>query len=265
MNSYYEILSINVTASADEVKRAFRRRAKEIHPDVNLRTDDPVGDMQTLLRAYETLIDPRRRYEYDRRMMLLRPEYRFDYREFLRSRPYDDEFQARLVFFDLLHHHEDDAVKLHDELRARPGFRLHEHLDREDYMDCAYLLAEEYERHGDLMTSFDLLVSTILFETERPYFKHFFVDVTERLRNLVCFQMPVHLPTPNVIECIDAVLDLEIPRKELAFFMKKAAELYADLDDPDAAWSYLRRGLELDQSLPGTKKLIERLDAYHAV
>lgn len=265
MKSYYEILNIDVTSSPEQIKRAFRRRAKELHPDVNQTLGDTVEAMQTLLRAYETLIDPDRREEYDRRMMILRPEVRFDYREFLKSRPEDHEFQAKLVFFDLLHHNEREAVTLYDELRARPGFELSACLDREDYMDCAYLLAEEYERRDDLRVAFDLLISVIEFELDRPYFRHFFVEVIEKLRSLVCFHMTASLPARDVIECIDEVLLLDLGHKELAFFLKRGAELYADLGDPVTATSYLQRGLELDQKLAGTKKLRERLSALYPV
>lgn len=265
MKSYYEILKAETTSSPDQIKKAFRRRAKELHPDVNRDPGDNVEAMQTLLRAYETLIDPDRREEYDRRMMILRPEIRFDYREFLRSRPEDNEFQAKLVFFDLLHHNEDEALRLYDQLRDRPGFSLCEHLDREDYMDCAFILAEEYERRQRYRPAFELLTSVIDFELDRPYFKHFFVEVTEKLRSLVCFKMVALLTPEEVIACIDEVLLLDIGHKELAFFLKKGAELYADLGDAVTATAYLQRGLELDGKLAGTKKLRERLSALYPV
>lgn len=265
MKSYYEILNVDISSSPEQIKRAFRKRAKELHPDVNRSLGDTVEAMQSLLRAYETLIDPERREEYDRRMMILRPEVRFDYREFLKSRPEDDEFQSKLVFFDLLHHNEDEALELYDRLRARADFMLCEHLDREDYMDCAYLLAEEYERRKDYLPAFSLLTSVINFELEKPYFRHFFAEVTDKLRTLVCFKMPMEYEPADVIACIDEVLMLDIGRKELAFFLKKGAELYADMGDAVTATAYLQRGLELDGKLAGTKKLKERLSALYPV
>lgn len=265
MKSYYQILDIEIGSSPEQIKRAFRKRAKELHPDVNRDLGDTVEAMQSLLRAYETLIDPDRREEYDRRMMILRPEVRFDYREFLRSRPEDDEFQSKLVFFDLLHQNEDEALELFDRLQLRGDFELAEHLDREDYMDCAFLLAEEYERRSQFLKAFRLLMSVIAFELDLPYFKHFFAEVIEKLRTLVCFKMTAALDPDTVIGCIDHVLMLDLSHKELAFFLKKGAELYADLGDPVTAKSYLQRGLELDEKLAGTKKLRERLHtAYPA-
>lgn len=265
MKSYYQVLDVEVTSSSEQIKRAFRRRAKELHPDVNHEPGDAVEAMQSLIRAYETLIDPTRRAEYDRRMMILRPEVRFDYRDFLRSRPDDNEFQSKLVFYDLLHHNEDEALDLYDRLCERDGFDLRAHLDREDFMDCAYLLAEEYERRGEYDQAFRLLTSVIDFELDKPYFRHFFAEVTEKLRTLVCFKMPVSMPPQEVILCIDEVLLLELGRKELAFFLKKGAELYADIGDAVTASIYLQRGLDLDGKLPGTKKLRDRLASLHPV
>jgi tetratricopeptide (TPR) repeat protein len=265
LNSYYDILGIDVSANPEQVKRAFRQRAKEIHPDLHVSRGDAVADMQALIRAYETLIDPDRREEYDRRMMIVRPEFRFDYREYLKGRPEDNEAQSRLVFFDLLHQREEDAVHLYTELRLRRGFALNDHLDREDYMDCAFLLAEEYERREEYLASFDLYLDLIRFELDRAYFKHFFVEVLERVRNLTCFKMPVALPPEQVIECLETLVMLDLPRKDVAFFLKKAAELYADMSDPATATQYLNRGLELDEKLAGTKKLKERLSSFHPV
>jgi tetratricopeptide (TPR) repeat protein len=265
LKTYYEILDVETTSSPDEIKRAFRRRVKELHPDVNpFHAQNPDG-MHGLLRAYETLIDPLRREEYDRRNLIVDPAVRFDYREFLKSRSDDHHLQAKLVFFDLLHQREDEAVELYEALRTCGEFCLDQQLDREDYMDCAFLLAEEYEARDRYRVAYELLMSIVLYELEKPYFRHFFFEVTERMRSLVCFKMPMKLPPREVIGYINALIVLDLPAKDTAFYLKKAAELYLDLGDATTATAYLRRGLELDEKLAGTKKLRERLAPYHAV
>jgi molecular chaperone DnaJ len=66
MRDYYDILGVDRTASADEIKRAFRRLAREHHPDV--KQNDPQADEQfkVINEAYQVLSDPRRRAHYDR-------------------------------------------------------------------------------------------------------------------------------------------------------------------------------------------------------
>jgi hypothetical protein len=265
LTTYYELLQVDATASSEEIKRAFRKRAKAVHPDVNPDDAETADGMRRLLRAYEVLIDPCRREEYDRRMMVLRPENRFDYRSFLQSRPDDSEFQSRLVFFDLLHHREREAVEVYDRLSAHEEFSLDQHLDREDFLDCGLLLAEEYERQGRLVEAFDLLVAIIRYELEKPYFRHFFVEVTDTLRTLVCRRMPERIPVTEVLRCIDIVLLLGLPPRDRALYMKRAAELHVDLGNAAAAEAWLRDGIRLHANLAGTKKLKERISAFGTV
>jgi len=63
---YYEVLGISKGASADEIKKAYRTKAKELHPDRN--TDDP--DLEAQFKeageAYEVLKDADKKAAYDR-------------------------------------------------------------------------------------------------------------------------------------------------------------------------------------------------------
>jgi molecular chaperone DnaJ len=62
---YYEILGVPRTAAQEEIKRAFRRLAREHHPDIN---QDPRSDerFKEINEAYQVLGDPERRAQYDR-------------------------------------------------------------------------------------------------------------------------------------------------------------------------------------------------------
>jgi hypothetical protein len=61
---YYALLGVPTTASAETIKKAYRRRAKELHPDANPAAD-AVARFQKLNDAYETLRDPEKRQFYD--------------------------------------------------------------------------------------------------------------------------------------------------------------------------------------------------------
>ncbi len=63
-NDYYGALGVRRNADADEIKKAYRRLARELHPDVNpdLQTQERFKD---ITQAYEVLSDPEKRQMYD--------------------------------------------------------------------------------------------------------------------------------------------------------------------------------------------------------
>jgi len=62
---YYEILGIGRDANPVEVKTAFRRLARELHPDVNDHDPEAEEKFKEAAEAYEVLSDPQRRRAYD--------------------------------------------------------------------------------------------------------------------------------------------------------------------------------------------------------
>src|SRR5215470_16191587 len=62
---YYAILGVSCGATVTEIKRAYRKLAKQYHPDVN-NNPDAAERFRELTEAYDTLTDPDRRRRYDR-------------------------------------------------------------------------------------------------------------------------------------------------------------------------------------------------------
>lgn len=64
MGDYYELLEIKEGAEKKEIRRAFCRLAKKHHPDVS----EGNGDFIRMVDAYRTLIDDKKRKEYNKRL-----------------------------------------------------------------------------------------------------------------------------------------------------------------------------------------------------
>jgi molecular chaperone DnaJ len=62
---YYDILGVSKSASAEELKRAYRNLARKFHPDVN-RSPDAAEKFKEIQEAYDTLSDESKRRQYDR-------------------------------------------------------------------------------------------------------------------------------------------------------------------------------------------------------
>ena len=71
MVNYYQILKVSPKATNAEIKSAYRRLARKIHPDVNT-TDAPEnasGEFAKIAKAYEILSNPKERAAYDRQLL----------------------------------------------------------------------------------------------------------------------------------------------------------------------------------------------------
>ncbi len=69
MNDYYQVLGVKRTATATEIKSAYRKLARKRHPDVNRGSEKAARDFALLSLAYHTLVDPQERAFHDRQLL----------------------------------------------------------------------------------------------------------------------------------------------------------------------------------------------------
>lgn len=68
MTDYYHVLGVKRTATATEIKSAYRKLARKRHPDVNRGSEKAAREFAILSLAYHTLIDPQERAFHDQQL-----------------------------------------------------------------------------------------------------------------------------------------------------------------------------------------------------
>jgi len=260
LTNYYDLLQIGQNASTGEIKKAFRERAKQLHPDLTGDSGGEAGaeQMRKILVAYETLTDRDRRFEYDRAYNRFVGKYSFDYRTFLMEQADDPASQAKLVFFELLHIEEEAALAIWQK-QGGLKFPMEKYLDREDWMDCSYLLAEELAKRQRYYEAFVLLVKLVREERIKPYFKHFMEELENFLKELTRLHLRQAVDRETYLECMETLLDLGFSPRDEARWMRSLAETFIQMGEPDAATRILREALKRDPALPNTGRLRRKL------
>jgi len=216
LNNHYELLGINQSASPAEIKKAFREKAKQLHPDI--AGSERAEAMRKLISAYEVLSNHDRRFEYDKAYSRFIKKCGFDYRKWL-SEQEDPSCQAKLIFFELLHLEEERAIEI---WRKNGGldFQMEKHIDREDWMDCSFILAEELDKRGCSLEAFKLLAAILAEERRKPYFKLFTVEIENFIKLLVKSRLKSMIDRETWIECLKTMMELGFPSQDKKRFMK---------------------------------------------
>jgi len=241
MTNPYKILGIQPNATAAEIKRAYRNKVKLLHPDAS--KSNTAKEFDEVVKAYELLSDVRSRSLFDESYFMRssnqkdpfdfsnRKNDTWDYRTWLLERN-DEESRAKLIFFDLMHNHEDESVAEFKRMSMEhANFRLSHWFTREDFMDYGFILCEELVIRQEYFDAFNLLEQIIRMEYSYNYFKHFFPEVMDLARLVLKSYLDGKVSDELSLDCWERALELGFGNEDDAFFLRKMAKIYRKLGD----------------------------------
>lgn len=235
MEDLYKILGVKQDATLAEIRRAYRNKVKELHPDKS-GTHKTSAEFAKVVQAYRVLSDAKSREVFDSSYNV-NPIFKksndssFDYRQWLLNRN-DQESRAKLIIFDLMHDREDDAVAEFKRMNTEHAdFSLKRWFTRENFMDYGFILSEELVWRGEYYDAFLLLEQIILMERSYNYFRLFFPEVIAFTKNILRTKLDGVINDELALDAWERALDLEFGPRDDAFFLQKMAQAYKRIGD----------------------------------
>ena len=249
MKDLYEVLGVRQNATLAEIKRAYREKVKLYHPDLSGDVTHR-DEFNEVVQAYRVLSDQRQRNIFDASFMYKifknrRGQGEFNYYDWLKARE-DEESRAKLIFYTLMHHKEDEAVAEFKRMQMNHvDFSLKKWFTREDFMDYGYILAEELVIRGEYYDAICLLDEIIQMEYSYQYFYIFFPEVMEFTLNILKKNIDGVISDELALDCYERALELGFGKTADAFFLRKMSEEYRRLGDYETAGICLRESEKL--------------------
>ncbi len=239
MVDYFKVLGVRPGASLAEIKKAYRKKAKILHPDTS--RDESSKKFRELVTAYEKILELREKNFFGA-YSFYREFYKdddapkeFDYHTWLSAR-HDDESRAKLIFFDLMHEREDEAVQEFKRMNmSGRNFSLKHWFSREDFMDYGYILAEELVFRNEYYDAILLLEQIIRLEWSFDYFKVFFPEVKDFTLSILRHNIDGKINDELALDVFERALELDFSVSDDVFFLKKMSEAYKRLGDAATA------------------------------
>ena len=253
MTDYYKVLGVRKNATLAEIKKAYREKAKILHPD-SKSLDSSKSKFNELVKAYRILSDERQRNFFDESFAFSFGSRKknvesFNYYEWLKSRD-DEESRAKFIIYTLMHQKEDEAVSEFISLQSsKSDFSLKKWFTREDFMDFGYILCEELTFRDEYYDAFLLLSQIILMEYSYNYFYIFFPEVISFALEILHHHIDGHISDELALDVFEQALELKLGKKEDAFFLEKMAGEYKRLGDQQMYQACLYESRKLVQEI----------------
>jgi hypothetical protein len=139
------------------------------------------------------------------------------------------------------------------EKRLGGGFLL-EHLERADYLDCLFLLAEHYSGERQYVLAAERLNAFYADDSKSRYPRHYLAEVVRRLKDLYLRKLPRSAGAQDAIEGLESARRLGLTKAEELLRLRKLIEIQTRAGRLGDARESLLRARKLDPKGRGLAK-----------
>ncbi|MDE0958679.1 MAG: J domain-containing protein [Planctomycetota bacterium] len=258
---HYLILGVDPDCREEEIRKAFRKRLLEIHPDKTEHPKDP-DEMRSLLLAFEVLSDNDRRDSYDNMWKIVAgkdPE--------LSSIPHVTESgrpaaRVRSVFYLLLEQRNEEALERLADLEPGSRLLLRNHLDSGEFVDACFLLGEIDEGRKDWHGALEWFEELIRVEQTRNVKRPCYSEALERAKKLLLKRTTGRLDPRVGLEYLRRAEVLGLDRAGHAEVAKKRASCYLEMEMKVEASKHFKEFMRLQPRAKGVDRLKSALQGY---
>ena len=253
---HYQTLQVEPEASVEDIKQAFRKLAKQYHPDKNPGRESSSEQMfRRITTAYQVLSDEQRRVRYDLTRQRPRAEFPNSYLERLR-RTQADQKQCELMFQELLNRNLDEGIRIYENLNTNnQEFLIDDFLGYGDSRDCEFLLAEAYQTNGLFEKAIELYQKLIDDEQETPFFYHFIDEINDRLSEIYIEALIKPRTLGDIPIYLEKIQKLKLSKRDLGWIYKKLAEFYLDRRMTQDARRMVETAIDINPKITGIDNL----------
>lgn len=232
------VLGIRPGASVGQIKKAFRQKAKECHPDA-CGQSDAAQKFRLLREAYERLLacaqghagqDQNAAGFYNAPWRQSQTVVFFDYESWLKNCG-DWESGLKLALFYCGKGRYDDAIAALKNLNlAFARFDFRNSLVFEDFMELGFVLAEQLAEKKEWYDAFILLDLLIRLESKTHYFKKFSAELMSLAKKILASRIDKKIPDELALDCWERALELGFSEKDNDLFKEKISLAYRRME-----------------------------------
>ena len=111
--------------------------------------------------------------------------------------------------------------------------------------------------------SFLLLEEIFYLEKQKPYFKHFFPEVTDLIKSIIIDKLHRYVEDELALDCYEAALELGFKKIDRANILKRMSEIYYRFGDSYKASQYVNEAMKLSPKLRGIKIIQNQLENHY--